>query len=195
MVNEIKCYFPFLKFPLGFRQSLLFLSLQIKLKSFGIYLLGLDLSFTYINILLVCLSVMVSFRLYPINFMRLNRAGPNFLGGPQGSFMDAQNYKIFSLSHNLLSLSHNLLPSTTSNSLSQTRSNQLTRLYYGGKSSSTNMNITYRFLDLYKAGVSSGLDLKLHLWSRDGQEFFSFTCLPGHRHKETYSSTYIYIYL
>ena len=51
------------------------------------------------------------------------------------------------------------------------------------------MNITYRLLELYKAGVNSGLDLKLHLWSRDGQEFFSFTCLPGHRHKETYSSS------
>ena len=51
------------------------------------------------------------------------------------------------------------------------------------------MNITYRLLELYKAGVSSGLDVKLHLWSRDGHEFFSFTRLPGHRQKETYSST------
>ena len=42
---------------------------------------------------------------------------------------------------------------------------------------------------MYKAGVSSGLDVKLHLWSRDGHEFFSFTRLPGHRQKETYSST------
>ena len=51
------------------------------------------------------------------------------------------------------------------------------------------MNKTYRLLQLYKAGVSSGLDLKLPLWTRDGQEFFSFTRLPRHRHKETYSST------
>ena len=42
---------------------------------------------------------------------------------------------------------------------------------------------------MYKAGVSSGLDLKLPLWTRDGQEIFSFTRLPRHRHKETYSST------
>ena len=51
------------------------------------------------------------------------------------------------------------------------------------------MNITYRLLELYKAGVSSGLDLKLQLWSRNGQEFISFTRLPGHRYKEIYSST------
>ena len=51
------------------------------------------------------------------------------------------------------------------------------------------MNITYRLLELYRAGVSSGLYVKLHLWSRDGHKFFSFTRLPGHRQKETYSST------
>ena len=51
------------------------------------------------------------------------------------------------------------------------------------------MNITYRLLELYRAGVISGLDVKLHLWSRDGHKFFSFTRLPGHRQKETYSST------
>ena len=35
----------------------------------------------------------------------------------------------------------------------------------------------------------SKLDVKLHLWSREGQELFSFTRLPENVHKETYSPT------
>ena len=34
------------------------------------------------------------------------------------------------------------------------------------------MKITHQLLELYNAGVNAGLDLKLNLWTRYGDEFF-----------------------
>ena len=36
------------------------------------------------------------------------------------------------------------------------------------------MKITHQLLELYNVGVNAGLDLKLNLWTRDGDEFFLF---------------------
>jgi len=47
------------------------------------------------------------------------------------------------------------------------------------------MKITHQLLELYNVGVNAGLDLKLNLWTRDGDEFFSFSRLPGSKHQRT----------
>ena len=47
------------------------------------------------------------------------------------------------------------------------------------------MKITDQLLELYNVCVIAGLDLKLNLWTRDGDEFFSFSRLPGFKHQKT----------
>ena len=47
------------------------------------------------------------------------------------------------------------------------------------------MKITHQLLELYNAGVNAGLDLKLNLRTSDGDEFFSFSRLPGSKHQRT----------
>ena len=37
------------------------------------------------------------------------------------------------------------------------------------------MRITHKLLELYREGVDLGLDIKLNLWTKDGEEFFSFS--------------------
>ena len=39
------------------------------------------------------------------------------------------------------------------------------------------MRITHKLLQLYGEGVDLGLDIKLNLWTKDGEEFFSFSRL------------------
>jgi len=41
------------------------------------------------------------------------------------------------------------------------------------------MRITHKLLELYREGVDLGLDIKLNLWTKDGEEFFSFSRVPG----------------
>ena len=36
------------------------------------------------------------------------------------------------------------------------------------------MRITHKLLELFREGVDLGLDIKLNLWTKDGEEFFSF---------------------
>ena len=40
------------------------------------------------------------------------------------------------------------------------------------------MRITHKLLELYREGVDLGLDIKLNLWTKDGEEFFSFSRVP-----------------
>ena len=40
------------------------------------------------------------------------------------------------------------------------------------------MKIIHQILDLYRDSVKSGLDVRLNLWTRDGEEFFSFSRCP-----------------
>jgi len=47
------------------------------------------------------------------------------------------------------------------------------------------MKITHQLLDLYHGGVKAGLDLRLNIWTRDGEEFFSFSRLPGSNPRQT----------
>ena len=62
--------------------------------------------------------------------------------------------------------------------------NSADQLRYGGKHTFNTMKITDQLLELYNVGVNAGLDLKLNLWTRDGDEFFSFSRLPGFKHQK-----------
>ena len=77
----------------------------------------------------------------------------------------------------------NLLPATTLSPCSYIWK-PADQLRYGGKSSNT-MKITHQLLDLYHGGVKAGLDLRLNIWTRDGEEFFSFSRLPGSNPRQT----------
>jgi len=60
--------------------------------------------------------------------------------------------------------------------VSNTR-NSVDQLRYGGKFSSNTMKIIHQLLESYNVGVNAGLDLKLNLWTRDWDEFFSLEFL------------------
>ena len=62
------------------------------------------------------------------------------------------------------------LPLSLFLSLSLHTGDQLTQLCYGGKYILNTMKIINQILELYRDSVNSGLNVKLNLWTRDGEE-------------------------